>query len=290
MFTTTIDIQIRTLDSLGTPVSVPSIEGIIRNYEGERVATLTLDDLSESSTGVYEAVGYDVSDSQKFPGTELTIFWCVLEAGISPEVAFQRYSLFSPVNISGTTRILTWCPRQASEVYGYEIFRTLQGEQPTSYAKTVFPYFFDRGTYLDQKAWELAKFEAQPMVWTTESDTPEGNGVVYEVERVVNDKTYCEIFGEVLEVSGAGVVESIYFYVHEKDAPQGSGRSFLMRRNEVSVSPNARGQFSVPLICGSLVTAEIPSAGIIRRFIVPDTPRVNFKDLDFYPLDTHRAQ
>ncbi len=290
MFTTTIDIQIRTLDSLGTPVSVPAIEGIIRNYEGERVATLTLEDLTETSTGVYAADGYDVSDSQKFPGTELTIFWCVLEEGISPEVAFQRYSIFSPVNVSGSTRILTWCARQDPKVYGYEIFRTIQGEGPTSYAKTVFPYFFDRGTYTNQKEWELARFSAQPMVWTPAADTPKSNGVTYEVTRIVNDKTYCEIFGEVLDVSGSGVAESIYFYVHEKDAPQNSGRSFFMRRNEISASPNYRGQFSVPLICGSLVTAEIPSAGIIRRFVVPNTPRVNFKDLDFYPLDTHRAQ
>lgn len=290
MFTTTIDIQIRTLDSLGAPVSVPSIEGIIRNYEGERVATLTLDDLAETSTGVYEALGYDVSDSQKFPGTELTVFWCVLTEGISPEVAFQRYSIFSPVNVSGTTRMLTWCPRQSSDVYGYQIYRKLTDGEPTEYGQSIFPYFFDRGTYASQKEWELASFSAEPMTWSTASDTPTGNGTVYEVERIVNDKTYCEIFGEVLEVSGAGVVESIYFYVHEKDAPQESGRSFLMRRNEISVSPNARGQFSVPLICGSLVTAEIPGAGIIRRFIVPNTPRVNFKDLEFYPLDTHRAQ
>ena len=98
------------------------------------------------------------------------------------------------------------------------------------------------------------------------------------------------MFGEVLGVTGAGVIESIYFFVHEKDAPQTTGRSMLMRRNEISVSPTAGGQFSVPLICGSLVTAEIPGAGINRRFIVPNKPRVNFKDLEFYPLDTHRAQ
>lgn len=290
MFTTSIDIQIRTLDSTGAPVSVSSIEGIVRNSEGNRVATLTLEDLPETSRGVYGVQGYDVSDSQKFPGTELTVFWCVPEAGASPEEAFQRYSIFSPVNVSGTTRMLTWCPTQAPNVYGYELFRKLDGGERVSYAKTVYPYFFDRGIYLDQKEWELAKFQAEPMIWTTEVDTPEGNGVVSEVNRVVNDKQYCEIFGEVLDVVGAGVVESIYFYVHETDAPQNSGRSFLMRRNEISVTPNARGQFSAPLICGSLVTAEIPGAGVTRRFIVPNTPRVNFKDLEFYPLDTHRAQ
>ena len=290
MFTTSIDIQIRTLDSTGAPVSVSSIEGIVRNSEGARVATLTLEDLMETSRGVYEAQGYDVSDSQRFPGTELTVFWCVPEAGASPEEAFQRYSIFSPVALSGSTRLLTWCPTQAPNVYGYELFRSLDDGDFVPYAKSVFPYFFDRGQYADQKEWELAKFKAEPMIWKSSADTPEGNGVGYEVNRVVNDKSYCEVFGEIVDLIGSGAAESIYFYVHEKDAPQESGRSFLMRRNEISVSPTSRGQFSVPLICGTLVTAEIPSAGIIRRFIVPNTPRVNLKDLEFYPLETHRAQ
>jgi len=290
MFTTTINIQIRTLDSSGSPVSVSLIEGIVRNYEGTHVATLTLEDLSEISQGVYTAVDYDVSDGQMFPGRELTVFWCVPEAGASPETAYQRYDLFSSVGFSGSTRLLTWCPTQAPNVRGYEIFRSVAGAPAEPYGKSMFPYFFDRGVYATQRDWELSVFTAQPMTWTSVSDTPVANGADYEVTTTVNDKTYCDVFGEVLDVAGAGVIESIYFFVHEKDAPQTAGRSMLMRRNEVSVSPTAGGQFAVPLICGSLVTAEIPGAGIIRRFIVPNKPRVNFKDLEFYPLDTHRAQ
>jgi hypothetical protein len=291
MFTTTIDIQIRTLDSTGSPTSVSDLEGIVRNFEGAHVDTLTFDDLVETSAGVYAAQGYDVSDASKFPGTELTVFWCVEDAGVSPETAYQYYEIFSPLATSGSTRLLTWCPVTDPEVYGYQIFRKLETDtEAQEYGRSVFPYFFDRGTYNDQREFELATFSAQPLRWGTDGTVPTADGNSRDVTLVVNDKQYCEIFGEVLDALGDGSAESIYFYVHESDAPQASGRSLFMRRNEIAVTPNTRGQFSIPLVQSALITAEIPAAGIIRRFIVPSKPRVNFKDLDFYPLETHRAQ
>lgn len=291
MFTTAIDIQIRILDSTGSPASATSLQGIVRNFEGTQVDTLTFDDLFETSTGVYEAQGYDVSDPNKFPGTELTVFWCVTGQGLSPETAYQRYDIFSPLPTSGSTRMLKWCPVTDPKVYGYQIFRKLETDaEPLEYGRSVFPYFFDRGTYTDQREFELATFSAQPLRWGTDATTPTADGNSRAVERVVNDKQYCEVFGEILDVMGSGTAESIYFYVHESDAPQASGRSLFMRRNEIAVTPNTRGQFSIPLVQSALITAEIPAAGIIRRFIVPSKPRVNFKDLDFYPLETHRAQ
>ena len=288
MFTTTSDIQIRTLDSSGTPTSATSLEGIVRNFEGERVDTITFDDLTEDVAGVYTAT-YDVSDANKFPGTEFTIFWCVYDEGVSPETAYQSYPLFSPLPTSGSTRLLTWCPRVAPGVYGYEIFRSLPDQAPLPYGKSVFPYFFDRGEYATPRDRALAKFSVQTLLWGPD-ETPTASGEPLDGELIVNDKAYCEVFGEVLDVRGAGRLDSVYFYVHEQDAPQETGRSYLTRRNEVSVTPNVRGQFAVPLIQGSLVTAEIPGASMSRRFIVPNRPKVNLKDLEFYPLDTHRAQ
>ena len=288
MFTTTANIQIRTLNSSGTPTSAVSLEGVVRNFEGERVDTITFDDLTETAAGVYTAV-YDVADSDKFPGTEFTVFWCVADQDVSPEIAYQSYPLFSPLPTSGSTRLLTWCPRVAPGVYGYEIFRSLPDQSALPYGKSVFPYFFDRGEYATPRDRALAQFSIQTLLWGPD-ETPTASGEVLEGELIVNDKDYCEVFGEIIDVRGAGRLDSVYFYVHEKDVPQESGRSYLMRRNEVSVTPNVRGQFSVPLVQGSLVTAEIPGAGVIRRFIVPDRPKVNLKDLEFYPLDTHRAQ
>ena len=76
----------------------------------------------------------------------------------------------------------------------------------------------------------------------------------------------------------------VSFFVHEVDTPQQIGGSHLMRRNEVNVYPNARGEFSIPLVQGALVTAEASDICVNARFVVPREYSYNFKDLEFTPL------
>ena len=105
MYITSVDISIQFLDANGSPVSVGNegLTGVVRNSLGDVVQTLTLNDLLETSTdgngdpifGLYTLPGYDVSDSNVFPGTSLTIFWSTTDPNSGPEVARQTYALFA---------------------------------------------------------------------------------------------------------------------------------------------------------------------------------------------------
>ena len=294
MHITTVDISITTLDSAGAAASAPLLYGVIRNSRGEIVQVLTLDDVTETSLGVYELSGFDVSDSTKFPGTEMTIFWCTKSDSVSPQTALQRYTLYADHPSGVTTRLLTWMPSyRKRKLYGYRVSRKLASEtEYTTLANTVYPYYFDRTSYATPAAFHAASFRVEELIWNTSDDElPILGAQVDQFKTIETRHDYCEVYGEIYDVIGGSVADNIIFYVHEDDAPQNySDTSMLARRNGYAAPVNYRGEFSAPLLRGALVTAEIADAGLNARFVVPDQPHALLKDLTLYPFDTHRAQ
>lgn len=293
MYTSTIAVSIRTINSLGVPTSAPELYGVVHNIRGEQVDVLTFERLTETAPGVYSLDDYSVADTNKFPGTELTIFWCTRSSTVSPEVSLQRYPIFAKHPSGFTNRLLTWHPSyRRNNLYGYRIYRRLRDEEAaTVFANTVYPYFFDRSVYDTPTDFHLAQFTVSELVWgATQFDEPiEGVGS-YIIRKTETRREFCEIYGEVVDVMGGSSAESVNFFVHEKDAPQVNGTAFLSRRDSVTAPVNYRGEFSIPLIQGTLVTADIPEAGIQRRFVVPNKARAALKDIPHYPVEINRAE
>jgi len=292
MHITAVDIAIRTLNSAGVPASAPQLYGVVRNAHGEQVAVLTFENMVEVTAGVYELDAYDVSDAVLFPGTEFTIFWCTKSDVISPETALQRYTIYANHPTGVTTRLISWCPSyRPAKLYGYRITRKLRDEEEFTFlANTVYPYYFDRTEYDTPADFHLASFLVFELVWHDGTiDEPSLGDQVFVVSFTESRHEYCEVYGEVIDVSGGASANTVNFFVHEIDTPQDSGTALFMKRHEITAPVNYRGEFSAPLIRGALVTAEIAEAGINRRFVVPNTPHALMKDLTFYPLETHRA-
>jgi len=293
MYTSTIDITIRTINSLGEPTSAPALYGIVHNIRGEQVDVLTLERLIESAPGVYNLDDYSVSDTNTFPGTELTIFWCTQSTTVSPETALQRYALFAKHPSGVVNRLLTWYPSyRRNNLYGYRIYRQLRGEEtPTVLGQTIYPYFFDRSVYTTPTEFHLARFTVYELAWlATPTDEPIEGGAILMLRKTETRHSFCEVYGEVVDVMGGSSAESVNFFVHEKDAPQTVKTSFMARRDAVTAPVNCRGEFSIPLIQGALVTADMPEAGVQRRFVVPNKARVALKDITHYPVEINRAE
>lgn len=296
-----VNIEVQILDSAGVPTSAPLLYGVVRNNNGKIVDNLSLEDLTEVTTGVYQLLAYDVTDTQRFPGTEFTIFWCTQSIATSPETALQAYVIFGEHPTGFQTRLITWCPTYREEhLYGYEIFRSLPWPSERgavemtgleSIGRSLYPYFFDQSDYVSSAEYHRTTFEVRELIWR--ADVPEEPGYgsqTSRVEIIESPYNYCKINGHVSNVSGDTSAHMLSFMVHEQDAPQKFGFSYLQRRNEVSVPINEQGYFSVPLLQGSLVTVELSDIGLMAKFVVPRQTTVAFSCLDFHPIDTHRAQ
>lgn len=293
MHITSVSISITTVNLSGVATSAPTLVGHVTNMHGDCVEVLTLEELTETSIGVYEIAAYDVTDSDKFPGTEFTIFWGTSSTDTTPQTALQRYEIYGEHPSGVSTRLFNWCPSfREMRLYGYQVSRKLAVETEfTVIGRTVFPYFFDRNTYANPVEFYTTTFQIHELVWKIDGvDTPSVGNAITLFTVTENQKEYCQVYGEVYDVMGGARAEHVNFFVHEQDMPQVNEDSFLMRRNGVIAPVNYRGEFSIPLIKGALVTAEIADAGIYRRFVVPNAEHVNLKDLDFFPLETHRAQ
>lgn len=294
MYITTVDLEIQTLNANGVPTSPSVLYGVVRNSQGELIQELSFEDLKEEAQGYYTYRNYDVSDTQKFPGTYLTVFWCTKSDDISPERALSVYDIFGEHSSGFKNRLFTWCPSyKQTNLYGYEVYRTKPDEsEEIPIARTVFPYWFDETEYANEAEFQNSTFRVRELVWDDRFE--EGLGpdrYVGKLAAIESNHVYCRLYGRIVDVIGHGRPQMLSFYVHEVDAPQEIDDSYLMRRNEVNVHINSRGEFSVPLIQGALVTAEISDAGISHRFVVPRAHTCQFKELDFYPLDTnYRAQ
>lgn len=296
MYITSVDISIQFLDSDGNPASLGhhNLSGVVRNSLGDVVQTLTMDDMTESQTGLYVLNGYDVSDSNVFPGTSLTIFWSTHDHHVQPEVSRQTYALFAEHPSYVRSRYLIWEPSPLkSSFYGYKVSRKLPGEtEYTVVGNTTFPYFFEETEFDVPNTFHAAKYKITELNFgSLNQDVPSEGITGISFKRVESPHQHCRLYGRITDVQGSGYPAMISFFVHEVDTPQEIGGSHLMRRNEVNVYPNARGEFSIPLVQGALVTAEASDICVNARFVVPREYSFNFKDLEFYPLDTtYRAQ
>jgi len=291
MYITSVDTSIQFLDANGAATSVNALSGVVRNSIGEVVQTLVLNDMAEDSVGLYTKT-LDVSDSNVFPGTSLTIVWSTTDPNGTPEVARQTYAIFAEHPSYVRSRYLIWEPSPLnSALYGYQVERQLPNEaEYTVIGNTTSNYFFDETEFDVPATFHRAKYRISELRFGNDSvPTATITGITFK--RVESPHQHCRLYGRITDVQGSGYPAMISFFVHEVDTPQEIGGSHLMRRNEVNVYPNARGEFSIPLVQGALVTAEASDICVNARFVVPREYSYNFKDLEFYPLaTTYRAQ
>ena len=291
MFTESLLLQVQILNNAGVAASASILYGVVRNSEGTVVRTLTLDDVTEVARGLYEYT-LDVSDTEIFVGNEVTVFWCTRSEELTPEKAFNRYPIYSPNSYTSTTRLITWCPSYRTKgLYGYTVQRKMPGESSyTEVAKTIYPYWFDDTEYESVEQRKRSLWNVYSLIWMHTRSEPGRGTQMGDITCIETDHKYCEIFGSVRDLIGGHASDTLNFFVHEHDAPQLIGSSYMTRRNEVTAPINSAGLFKIPLIQGALVTVELSDAGIIGKFVVPRVANCPFKEIDFTPIDTHRAQ
>lgn len=287
-----LDVQIRTLNSDGTPTSATSLVGIVKNSLGEEVHRFDFNNLTETAHGVYAHADFDVTDPQKYPGANLSIFWYTCDAGVSPENTFQYYDFYPNTPNRSKQVLLTWAPA-LGRLFGYQIERQRPSEDDyviVGYATS--PYYIDHSVYASDNEVFASRWRVRSMVWGSfDDDTPILSKDMDAIKVYQTEHDYCVLSGMVSDLIGRpSDITSIYFYVHESDAPMIKGSTLFMRRNELAVPLNSQGYFSVPLIQGLYVTVEIPDTGVAGKFLVPKQKHAQFNTLELTPLERYRGQ
>lgn len=290
---TSIDVNIRTLTAKGVPQSASSLNGIVLNSLGEQVFVFSFENLTETALGVYEYLNFDLTDYNLFPGSTFTIFWCSEDSEVSPEETFQ-YCNFQPNSpVQYKHKILTWCPYSHKRLFGFRINRKLPSE--TSFTEYDFSYhnwYFDTGTYTSTYQLKATQWQVQTMLWNPTDDAdPVFGPAASGPQLTLYNEDFCVVSGKITDVRGLPeLADSVYFYVHEDDAPMSSGSRFIARRNEVVAPVNNNGDFAVPLIQGAYVTCQIPDAGFSAKFVVPCQDICSLSDLTLIEIEPYRGQ
>lgn len=291
MYTEYVELQVEILNSAGAATSARTLYADIRNSLGELVKTISLNDVTEVTPGVYTYT-LDIRDTSLYVGTSITVLWCTKDEGLVPAQAFVRYKILSPEPFGNNVRLLTWSPSHRKRgYYGFRIYRQLPPDGPLEeIGNSTFPFWFDDSEYPSIDAKQRVRYVIRELIWTFDQEGIVETGNPVNLNVIDTNHKYCTITGQISDLMGAHASDSLSFFVHESDAPQRIGAAYLTRRNEVTVPINERGYFGIPLIQGSYVTVELSDAGIYGKFVVPRTEASPFKNLCFTDLDTHRAQ
>lgn len=290
---TIIDINIKAVNKFGAGVSVAALCGEVINDLGKVVDTITLNELTELTHGVYQLRNYRIDDVSKFPGSTFSIFWSVCEDNVSPSEVFQYYNIQSDHATGYKHRMFTWAPSGNKSLSGYLIQRKKPGEDAyTDIGLASYPYWFDREVYDSISEARASVFQVMEQLWLVgKPEGPQGGQIMPNVCLTELQSDVCQLGGSVLDVVGRNAkVDSIYFFVHHKDAPMLLGANLYVKDNEYAVPVNPQGFFSAPLVQGLLMTIHIPAAGLAAKFVVPSQAHACLSDLELMPIELHRAQ
>lgn len=87
----------------------------------------------------------------------------------------------------------------------------------------------------------------------------------------------CTLIGSILDLSGKAPINSrITFKI--VDVPKRVGE-VLVSAKTIETTPDANGNFSVNLLCGSTVLVDIPTAGIKNQITIPDQKSVQLTEI-----------
>jgi hypothetical protein len=107
---------------------------------------------------------------------------------------------------------------------------------------------------------------------------------------VRSNKAMCLVVGDINTITNSAEdVDFVRFLVHEKDAPINVGSTYYIKSREVKVNVSATGRFTILLVQGTIVVAEIPEIGYTKRFIVPAVSTINLSDISGQHVEMYRA-
>jgi hypothetical protein len=256
----------------------------------------TLQELQDSE-GYYYQIDFDASDPVDWPGALLRVEWTVTEPGSpSPSPATQTFSkmyTFYPVETQTSSRtVLSWKPVNSASLRGYTIeFKYLEDLDYTYLSFSPYPCFIDETSYTPTQR-NRVLYRVMTSLWNPDGDpSPSDGEIVANIAAWQTDKELCLVTGTVTFPTGQpDDYPYPRFLVHHSQAPSNVENHFMISSSEIVAPTNNFGQFAIPLIQGTLVTAEIPSIGYSRKFIVPAQAHVRLVDLDTSLIELYRAE
>jgi len=149
--------------------------------------------------------------------------------------------------------------------------------------------FVDSTTYESAYVSKNVAYKVTELLEHSPSGSPMlGDILTSSVSR--SNKAMCLVVGDINTITNSAEdVDFVRFLVHEKDAPINVGSTYFIKSREVKVNVSATGRFTILLVQGTIVVAEIPEIGYTKRFIVPAVPTINLSDISGQHVEMYRA-
>lgn len=283
---------------IGVPVQVDSVSAYVYSSTGFLRAYVSPTDplILEVSNPFwqYQINDFDVSNPLLYPGFHVDVKWTIdIPGSPSPTVTVDQWTVhsFVPTNPNPfKSKLLSWGAVSPTGLMGYYIESKLPADPSFSFLGTT-PYT----TYVDNRTFSTV-FDSKNVsyqVYGLYSNPTTGSpelGTVFSPALKQSAKGLCLVVGDITTITDVvEEVDFIRFLVHEKDAPVNVGPTYFIRSREVKIAIDSAGSFSVPLVQGTIVVAEIPEIGYTKKFIVPDRALMNLSDIPASHIEMYRA-
>lgn len=290
-----VDIVFRYASPPATGVAVDRLTAQIFNSLGELKETIVyspssvIQEITDSDT-YYLIADFDAS-SLDYPGSWLNVTWQVTQGASSP-VFYTSHWYVPVVPFIANSRVVSWEQSSRTDLVGYYVeSKATESAEYTYLGATTFPYFIDKTLYQVPTAYEDVSYAVTELVWGPSPGSPGPilGDQISSVSSQVLDKPACIIYGSINQINNtAEEVDYIRFYLDYRTAPFNIDSTFYLSDRELVVSL-VDGKFCTWLPQGLVVTAEIPSIGYVKRFIVPDRDVISLHEIEGTVIETCRA-
>jgi hypothetical protein len=297
----TLTLRIR--DSSNVGLQMADVTANIFNSESQlkQLSTMlaspgTVQELQDGE-GYYYQIDLDTSDPVDWPGSLVRVEWEITEfaSPSSPDSTriFSKLYTFYPVEtMTALKTVLSWLPINSATLRGYIIeYKYTEDLDYTYLGFSQYPCFIDETSYTPSQRNRIL-YRVTASLWNPDGQlSPDDGDIVTAISVWQTDRDLCLVTGVATYATGQPDDHPYpRFLVHHSDAPVNVENQFIYAMSEMIAPPNNFGQFALPLIRGTLVTAEIPSIGYSRKFIVPDQAHVRLVDLDTSLVELYRAE
>lgn len=292
-----VDLSVVFESPTGVPVQVDSVAAYIYSSGGTLRQYVSPNDPIieeiDSPFYKYEINDFNVSNPLLYPGFNVKVRW-VIDLPGSPSPATTEINTvhwFVPTNPNPIQcNIITWPSSDDANLIGYYLENKPPAAGSFSFLAVV-PYT----TFVDQTVYESAyvsknvAYQVTELLATSPIGSP-GLGTVLSPTITRSTKAMCMVVGDIATITNSVEdVDFVRFLVHEKDAPINVGSTYFTRSREVKVDVDAAGRFTILLVQGTIVVAEIPEIGYTKRFIVPELPIINLSEISGQHVEMYRA-
>lgn len=292
-----VDLSVVFESPTGVPVQVDSVAAYIYSSGGTLRQYVSPNDPIieeiDSPFYKYEINDFNVSNPLLYPGFNVKVRW-VIDLPGSPSPATTEINTvhwFVPTNPNPIEcNVITWGASTPDRFIGYYVENKLPAAGSFSFlAVTPDTTFVDPTTYESAYISKNVAYKVTQLVEHSPSGSPMLGDVLTSTV-VRSNKAMCLVVGDINTITNSAEdVDFVRFLVHEKDAPINVGSTYYIKSREVKVNVSATGRFTILLVQGTIVVAEIPEIGYTKRFIVPAVSTINLSDISGQHVEMYRA-